>query len=293
MASRALWSGSISFGLVNIPVRMFAATKDRDIRFHLLHDQDKARLQRKLVSSSTGKEVHAEHIIRGFEVAKDHYVVVQKDEIASCAPEKSRAIEITDFVELADIDPIYYERPYYLAPQPAAVKPYRLLVEAMTRSKKIAIARFVMHEKQHLAALRPIDNAICLETMRYADEIVAVDDIELPDEHAKIGDRELKAAQQLVDSLTSKFDATKYSDEYRDCIMSMVQKKSRGEEIHVQHEKPAKIHRGHDLMSALEASLAATKSKSNGNGHSKSNGNGHSKSNGNGHSNGHRRRKSA
>src|SRR5450432_1102815 len=135
MATRALWTGSISFGLVNIPVRIYPATQDRDIRFHLLHDQDKARLQRKLVSSESGKEVHSEHIIRGFEIAKDHYVVVQKDEIASCAPEKSKAIDITDFVDLADIDPIYYEKPYYLAPQPAAGKSYRLLVEAMTRTK--------------------------------------------------------------------------------------------------------------------------------------------------------------
>jgi DNA end-binding protein Ku len=287
MARRALWSGSISFGLVNIPVRMFSATQDRDIRFHLLHDQDKARLQRKLVSSESGKEVHTEHIIRGFEIAKDHYVVVQKDEIESCAPEKSRAIEITDFVELADIDPIYYERPYYLAPMPAAAKSYRLLVEAMTRSKKIAIAKFVMHEKQHLAALRPLGDAICLETMRYADEIIKAEEIEVAGEHAKIGERELKAAQQLVDSLTSEFDATKYRDEYRDCIMAMVQRKSRGEEIHIQHEAPKKAARAHDLMSALEASLAATKTKHNGNG----NGNGHHK-NGNGH-NGHRRRKSA
>ena len=274
MAQRALWTGSISFGLVNIPVRMYPATQDRDIRFHLLHDQDKARLQRKLVSSESGKEVHSEHIIRGFEIAKDHYVVVQKDEIASCAPEKSKAIDITDFVDLADIDPIYYEKPYYLAPQPAAVKPYRLLVEAMTRSKKIAIAKFVMHEKQHLAALRPIGNAICLETMRYSDEIIAVDEIDIPGDHAKIGERELKAAQQLVESLTSEFDPTKYTDEYRDCIMSMVQKKSRGEEIHIRHEEPKKNGKHVDLMSTLEASLAAA--KKNGNGHSK-NGNGHAR----------------
>ncbi len=115
MARRALWTGSISFGLVNIPIRMYNATQDRSIHFHLLHDQDKARLQRKLVSAASGKEVHPEHIIRGYEVAKDQYVVVQKEEIESCAPEKNKAIEITDFVELSEIDPVYYERPYYLA----------------------------------------------------------------------------------------------------------------------------------------------------------------------------------
>jgi DNA end-binding protein Ku len=257
MARRSIWSGSISFGLVNIPIRMYNATIDRGIRFNLLHDQDKSRLQRKLVSSATGKEVHPEHIIRGFPVGKDHYVVIQKDEIESCAPEKSKAIEITDFVELSDIDPIYYERPYYLAPQPAAVKPYALLVEAMNRSKRVAIARFVMHEKQHLAALRATGNVICLETMRYADEIVPADEIDGAPEHVKIADRELKAAQQLVDSLTTAFDPSKYADEYRDCIMSLVERKSRGEEIHVQPVAERRPGRAADLMSALEASLAA------------------------------------
>lgn len=276
MARRAIWTGSISFGLVNIPVRMYTATQDRGIHFHLLHDQDKARLQRKLVSSATGKEVHSEHIIKGFEVAKDQYVVVQKDEIASCAPEKSKAIEITDFVDLTEIDPVYFEQPYYLAPQPAAAKPYRLLVEAMTRSKKIALAKYVMHDKQHLAALRPIENVICLETMRFADEIVASSEIEGASEHVKIAEKELKAAQQLIESLSGNFDPTRYVDEYRDCIMTLVQRKAKGEEIHIQHVPEPKASRAADLMSALEASLAATKKK-----------------NGERHNSEHRRRKSA
>lgn len=269
MARRAIWTGSISFGLVNIPVRMYTATKDRDIHFHLLHDQDKSRLQRKLVSAATGKEVHPEHIIKGFEVARDQYVVVQKDEIASCAPEKSKAIEITDFIDLKEIDPMYYEQPYYLAPQPAAAKSYRLLVEAMTKSQKIALANYVMHDKQHLAALRPVENLICLETMRYADEIVAPDEIEeAPDEHVKIAEKELKAAQQLIESLAGAFDPAKYSDEYRDCIMSLVNRKAHGEEIHVQPAAEKKAGRTTDLMSALEASLAAAReSRTNGKRH--------------------------
>ncbi|HEY7088625.1 MAG TPA: Ku protein [Tepidisphaeraceae bacterium] len=282
MARRALWSGSISFGLVNIPVRMYNATVDRDIRFHLLHDQDKVRLQRKMVSSATGREVHPEHIIRGFEFSKDQYVVVQKDEIESCAPEKTKAIEITDFVELSQIDPLYYQQPYYLAPQAAAAKSYRLLVEAMTRSKKVGLATFVMHEKQHLAALRVLENIICLETMRFADEIVPEEEIEkvVPMSHAKIGERELKAATQLIDSMTTKFDPSKYDDEFRKCIMAMVQKKMRGEEVHVRPAPERQPSRGGDLVSALEASLAATRKRSSGT---------------NGHSNGHhrRRRKSA
>jgi DNA end-binding protein Ku len=268
MARRAIWSGSISFGLVNIPVRMYSATQDRDIRFHLLHDQDKARLQRKLVSSTSGKEVHSEHIIRGFEVSKDQYVVVQKDEIESCAPEKSKAIEITDFVDLAEIDPIYYERPYYLVPQPAAVKPYKLLTEAMTQSKKVAIAKYVMHEKQHLAALRAVENVICLETMRFADEVVDASQLDAVPDNLKLNEREIKAALQLIDSLASEFDPSKYSDEYRDCIMSIVERKARGEEVVVRPAPERQPSRAGDLMSALEASLSAARKRagSNGNG---------------------------
>jgi DNA end-binding protein Ku len=272
MARRAIWSGSISFGLVNIPIRMFNATEDRDIHFRLLHDQDKSTLQRKLISSTTGKEVHPEHIVRGFEVSKDQYVVVQKNEVESCAPEKSRAIEITDFVDLGQIDPVYYDRPYYLAPQPTAAKAYQLLVEALQKSGKVALANFVMHEKQHLAALRPLEHLICLEMMRYADEIVSPDQIEKAGPNLKLTDRELKAALQLIESLSGDFEPGRYTDEYRDCIMSLVERKSRGEEIHV---RPPAEHRGNraaDLMSALEASLEQAGA---GRKHRASHGNGH------------------
>jgi DNA end-binding protein Ku len=263
MARRAIWSGSISFGLVNIPVKVFTATKDEGVRFHMLHDQDKARLQRKLVSSVTGKEVHPEHIVKGFEVAKDQYVVVHKDELETCAPEKSRTIEITDFVDLADIDPIYYERAYYLAPDKGAAKPYRLLVEAMARSKKVGVAKMVMHEKEHLTALRPVGDAICLELMKFADEVVPVGEIDgLPSADAKatkVGDRELKAAQQLIDSLSTQFDPSKYRDEYKDCVMKLVNQKAKGEDVHVRPVTKEKAGKATDLMAALEASLAAAK----------------------------------
>lgn len=268
MARRSLWTGSISFGLVNIPVKLFTATRDQGIHFHLLHDQDKARLRRKLVSESSGKEVHPEHIVRGFEVAKDHYVIVQKNEIEGCAPEKSKAIEISDFVDLVDIDPLYYESTYYLAPQAAATKSYRLLVEAMKKTKKVALAKFVMHEKEHLCALRPMENAIMLETMRFADEIVPVEDIEGIPEETKVGDRELKAATQLIDSLSTKFDPKKYRDDYRECIMKLVDRKAKGEEIHMPHVVEKKPSKATDLMAALEASLQQAKSASS-NGHAK------------------------
>lgn len=269
MPRRAIWTGSISFGLVNVPVRLFTATRDEGVRFHLLHDQDKARLQRKLVSSATGREVHPEHIVRGFELGKDQYVVVQKDELEHCAPEKSAAIDITDFVDLAEIDPIYYETPYYLAPQPAAAKSYRLLVEAMKKSKKIALAKFVMHEKEHLCALRPVGNALCLETMHFEDEIVPMDDVDgIPDDEHKVGEREMKAAQQLIESLSSKFDPAKYRDEYKDCVMKLVNQKAKGEEIHVQPVIEKKSAKTTDLIAALEQSLAHARAASH-NGHGK------------------------
>jgi DNA end-binding protein Ku len=263
MARRAIWTGSISFGLVNIPVRLFTATKDEGIRFHLLHDQDKSRLQRRLVSSVSGREVHSEHIVKGFELAKDQYVVVQKDELKHCAPEKNSAIDITDFVDLAEIDPIYFETPYYLAPQPAAVKSYRLLVEAMNKTKKIAVAKFVMHEKEHLCAIRPIENALCLETMHFAAEVVPVKEIDaIPEDKQKVSDRELKAAQQLIESLSSKFDPSKYRDEYKDCVMKLVNQKAKGEEIHVQPVIEKKSAKSTDLIAALEQSLAHAKAVS-------------------------------
>jgi len=152
---RPVWSGSISFGLVNIPVRLFTAVREHRVAFHLLHDQDKARLRRKVVSSTTGREIHPEHIVRGYPVAPDKYVVVSEEELEACAPEKTKAIEITDFVKLSEIDPVYYERPYYILPQKGAARSYRLIVEAMKRSKRVGLGRVVIHEKEYLAALRP------------------------------------------------------------------------------------------------------------------------------------------
>src|SRR5690242_4043571 len=151
---RPVWNGSISFGLVNIPVRLFIAVREKRVAFHLLHDQDKVRLRRKIVSAVTGREVHPEHIVRGFEVAKDRFVVVRDDELEGCAPEKTRTIEITDFVELSEIDPVFYDRPYYVVPQKGAGRSYRLLADAMRRSGRVGIARVVMHDKEYLAALR-------------------------------------------------------------------------------------------------------------------------------------------
>jgi DNA end-binding protein Ku len=304
-SARAIWSGSISFGLVNIPVKMHTAVREDRISFHMLHDQDKVRLQRKMVCPEDGKEVHPEHTVKGYEVAKGQYVIVQQNELQGCAPEKTRSIEITDFVELAQIDPIYFDRAYYLTPAEHAAKPYRLLLEAMQRSGRVGIARIVMHDKEYLAALRTKGDALCLSTMHFGDEIVSTDQLgDLPT--AKVGEKELKAADQLIESLLTDFDPGKYHDEYKECVMKMIEKKANGEQIVIeQATHPRAAGKAPDLMAALQASLAKAKSQAKSGGTMKTNGhsNGHARpqrergaalatANGNGHPHA-RRKKSA
>ena len=260
---RPVWSGSISFGLVNIPVRLFTAVKEQRVAFHLLHDQDKVRLRRKLVSSTTGKEVHPEHVVRGYEFAKDHFVIVRDEELEGCAPEKTRAIEITDFVQLAEIDPVFFDRAYYVLPQKGAARSYRLLAEAMKRSGRVGVARVVMHEKEFLAALRTRGDVICLNTMHFGDEVVPATVLEgVAHSAPEVGERELKAARHVVESHSSAFEAGRYHDQYRECVMKMVQKKAEKEKVVSppppdEQEKPrAGTSKAGDLMAALEASLA-------------------------------------
>ena len=215
-ASRPIWTGTISFGLVNIPIRLFTAVREERVAFHMLHDQDNVRLRRKLVCPSDNKEIHPEHIVKGYEIHKDQYVIIRPEDLEACAPEASKTIEITDFVELQEIDPIYYDRPYYVMPQAAAVKSYRLLVEAMTRTNKVGISKFVMHDKEYLAALRPVDGLICLHTMHFGKEVVPSESVGHVAADHKVGERELKVAEQLIDSLATDFDPQKYHDSYND-----------------------------------------------------------------------------
>jgi len=279
-ASRPIWTGTISFGLVNIPVKLHTSVREQRISFHMLHDQDNARLKRKMICPADNKEVHPEHIVKGYEIHKDQYVIVTPEDLEACGPKSTKTIEITDFVELGDIDPIYYDRPYYVVPQPAAMKPYRLLLDAMTRTKKVGISKLVMHDKEYLAALRPLENVICLHTMHFGDEVLPADGLEgLPDD-LKTNERELKMAEQLVDSLAGAFKPEKYRDDYRDCVVAMLEKKSHGQHIVTQPRSSPKPVKAGDLMAALEASLAEAKSQAKG-------------SNGNGKVHQARRRKSA
>jgi DNA end-binding protein Ku len=256
MAARSMWTGSISFGLVNIPVKLYNAIREERVAFHMLHDQDKSRLRRKLVSEASGKEVHNEHIVKGYEIAKDQYVVVTQEELDSVSPEESRTVDIRSFVDLDEIDPVYYDRPYYLAPAEHAARPYRLLLDAMSKAHKVGIAKFVMRNHEYLAALRPQENGLVLDTMHFHHEIVPMDSIPGLPVTVKVEDREMKVAMQLIESLADKFNPGQFKDEYRDRVMEMVKRKAEGEEIVTQPavgEKPGRVT---DLMAALEASLA-------------------------------------
>ena len=255
---RPIWSGSISFGLVNVPVKLFSATSPKEVRFHMVHDKDGGRIQQKRVCSVDGEEVPWEHVVKGFEISKGRYVTVAKEELESLYPRATKSIEIEDFVGLEQIDPIYYESTYYLLPDKGAAKPYALLREAMKRSGRVGVARFVLRTKQYLCAVRPLEKALALSTMLYSDEIVAQGELEgLPDTHAKPGERELKMAEQLIGSLAADFQADKYRDDFREQVMALLERKAEGEEIVAPEREEEPRGKVVNLMDALQKSLAA------------------------------------
>jgi DNA end-binding protein Ku len=253
-----MWSGAISFGLVNVPVKLYSAVSRKTVRFNQLNAETGNRIQQKRVDPETGEEVGYDQIVKGYELTKDRYVVITPDELDALDPEKTRTVDIEDFVDLDEIDPVYYDHPYYLVPDKGATKAYGLLLGAMKQANKVAIARVVLRSKEQLVAIRPSGDVLMMETMLFHDEVVPSDDIEdLPDgKELKATDRELKMAQQLIDSLSSEFDPTSYRDEYREKVLELIEMKASGQEIAVQPEapEPAKVP---DLMAALEASLAA------------------------------------
>ena len=269
-----MWSGAISFGLVNVPVKLYSAVSRKTVRFHQLNGKTGTRIAQKRVDPSTGEEVAYDDIVKGYELTKDRYVLITPEELEALDPEKSRTIDIEDFVDLVDIDPVYYDHPYYLIPDKGATKAYGLLLGAMEQSGKVAIARVVLRSKEQLVAIRPAPGGVLMmETMIFADEVVSPDAIDdLPDaKDLKASERELKMAQQLIDSLSADFEPEKYHDEYREKVLELIERKAAGEEIAVQPEapQPKKVP---DLMAALEASLAAVKGDSAGNGKSESGG---------------------
>jgi DNA end-binding protein Ku len=259
---RSIWSGAISFGLVNVPVKVYSAVSPKTVRFHQLNEKTGNRISQKRVDSGTGEEVAYEDLVKGFELTKDRYVVITPDELSSISPEKSRTIDIEDFVEIAEIDPVYYDHPYWLAPDKGASKAYALLVQAMKESGKVAVAKVVLRNKEHLVALRPSGDALMMETMVFHDEVVPSDDIDELEaaREQQANEREVAMAKQLIDSLTSEFEPGRYRDEYREKVLDLVERKAEGQEIAIQPEAPkeAKVP---GLMAALEASLAAASTR--------------------------------
>src|SRR5919201_482053 len=257
---RAIWRGAISFGLVNIPVKLYSAVSRKTVRFHQLERESNQRIQQKRVNPETGEEVPWENLVKGYEIGPDRFVVITPEELEAVQPEKTRTIDIEDFVDLDQIDPIYYDHPYYLAPDKGASKAYRLLLDAMKEAGRVAIARVVIRSKEHLVAIRPRDDVLTLETMLFSDEVVPPDSLDeiSTDGAVKTSKKELQMAQQLIDSLSGDFEPEKYRDEYRDRVLEMIERKAEGEEIVVEEapEEPKKVP---DLMAALEASIKASK----------------------------------
>lgn len=258
--ARAIWSGSISFGLVSVPVKAFSAVRDHSVHFNQLEKKTGARINYKKVSDKTGKEVPSEAIESGYEIASGKYVVVEDEELEKLRPRTSRTIDISDFVDLHQIDPIYYERTYWLGPDgEAAERPYRLLLAAMEAEGKAGIGTVVMRKKQYLAAIRPLDGALAMSTMRFADEVVPQKDVDaLPGKGAKPEPKELKLASQIIGSLATDWDPKRYHDTYTEELKNLIKAKAKGKEIVIQEDAPAETN-VLDLMQALEASLEAAR----------------------------------
>jgi DNA end-binding protein Ku len=253
---KTMWKGAISFGLVSIPVRVYTATDEKTLRFNQLHEKDMGRIRYKRVCAKDGEEVSFDEIVKGYEYEKDHYVVLTDEELDSVPVESSRAIDIEQFVDISEIDPVYFKKSYYLAPEETGIKAYSLLREALREGGRVGIAKVSFRDKEHLAAIRLMDDVIVLDTMFWPDEIRPAEFEEL-DKAVKARPQEVQMAESLIENLTDKWDPTRYSDEYREALLEIVEKKAAGEQIEVvEAPEEAKVV---DLMEALKQSVEATK----------------------------------
>ena len=260
--ARAIWSGSISFGLLNVPVRMYSAVARRNIALREIRESDSARIKHRRIAEGTDEEVPYDEIIKAYELTPGQYVPLTKEEIGALAPEKTKAIEVQDFVDLDEIDPIYFDSPYYLGPADGAEKAYSLLAKAMAASGKVAIARFVLRSKENLAAIRSNGQVLTLTTMRFAEEVVPAAELDiLPEKAAKPAKREQEMAEQLIESLSTDFDPSAYHDEYREQLLKLIEQKAEGKEIVASDAETPKATKAPDLMAALEESIAAAQGK--------------------------------
>jgi len=258
---RALWNGAISFGLINIPVKLYSAISPRSVRFNQIDTTNNARIRNRKVNAETGDEVDPDDIARGFEVSKGQYVIVSDDELAALQPKASHTIDLEEFVDLGEVDPIYFDGAFHVAPGPGAGKPYALLVQALSEAGKVAVARFVMRSRQHVAIMRPVDGRLLLSMMVYADEINAadgIDEFELLDD-VELSDKEVEMAEQLIESLTAEFDPGRFTDTYRAELMGLIEAKAAGAEPALEAPSTVDDDVVVDLMAALERSVADAK----------------------------------
>lgn len=254
-----VWKGAISFGLVHVPVKMHAATEDKDIHFRQLHKACGMPINYEKKCSHCSTDINSEDIVKGFEYEKDKFVIVKEEELEAIQPESARIIKILDFVDLSDIDPIYFEKPYYLSPDLSGAGAYSLLVEAIKQTGKIGIAKISIRSKSNLAAIRVVDQCLCLETMHFPDEIRAINQVPNLPQQVNVNEKELEMAKTLVEQLSETFDASKYTDEYRIALTELIEQKIAGESIDIVNAPAATKSNVIDLMAALQASIEATK----------------------------------
>jgi DNA end-binding protein Ku len=262
--ARSIWSGAISFGLVNVPVKLYNAVQRKSVQFHQLHAADRQRIQQKRVCSADGAEVAFEDLVKGYEFSPGQYVVIEPEELDALAAKKTRLIEVEQFIDLDEVDPLMFDTPYFVAPAPGAAKPFRLMVDAMRDAGKVGIGRFVLRQKEHLVALRVQDDALVLVTLVYADERVSPESLEdAGDGLADVSERELAMARQLIEMLSAPFEPDRFHDEYRKALLALIDQKVAGEEISIAPppQEPAALP---DLMSALQASVDALAGKGKG-----------------------------
>lgn len=261
-----MWMGTLNFGLVSMPVKLYSAVTSKSVHFHQLHGADNARVQQRRVCSADGEEVPYEEIVKGYELAPERYVVIEDSELQALAPEATRTIEIEDFVQLVEIDPIYFDQSYYIVPNRGGARSYQLLLAAMSETGKVAIARVVLRSRERLVAVHPRERVLLMTTLNYADEVNPPSELrELGGEEeaaAKVNERELDVARRLVQSLAEPFDIARYKDTYREAVLDLIDRKASGEEIVVEPRPAVEALQSPDLMGALQASLERARERS-------------------------------
>jgi DNA end-binding protein Ku len=253
MAPRSVWNGTLTFGMVNVPVKLYTATESKTISFHEVHVRDAARIEHRRICPKDEEEVPTSDTVKGYEYAEGKYVVLDKDEIKAAAGDRGKIVELTEFVDAADIDPVFFEKTYYVGSR-EDTDPYRLVFEAMRKTGRAGIGRFTFHDREYLVAVRALEDVLALHTLRFGDEVVGTDELDLPKGAKKPARREVQMARKLVDTLAEDFDPSAYEDTYREAVLDLIKRKSKGEEIDLAAQEEPE--HGDDLMAALEASVS-------------------------------------